>query len=185
MSVEAAFTGIGRFCVRFRWLITVAWIVATVAAVTQLPALSTVTQSNNSKFLPSSAPSMHASDLAAPFGTANYVPVPVVAARDGSGLTQSDEQALTNAMTQWPNGGMRFPKQDIRSPFDFAQIATLVRAEDFAGRMLISADPDAHRQEIQKYLDLGVDRIYIHNVGRNQAEWIEVFGREVLPKLVS
>ena len=24
---------------------------------------------------------------------------------------------------------------------------------------------------------------YLHNVGRNQAEWIEVFGREVLPKL--
>ena len=96
----------------------------------------------------------------------------------------TDEQALQNALTEWPNGGMRFPKQDIRSPYDFAQIATLVRAEDFTGRMLISSDPDAHRKELQKYLDLGVDRIYVHNVGRNQAEWIEVFGREVLPALV-
>jgi hypothetical protein len=25
--------------------------------------------------------------------------------------------------------------------------------------------------------------VYLHNVGRNQAEWIEVFGREVVPKL--
>ena len=94
MSVEAAFTGIGRFCIRFRWLVTIAWLVATVAAVTQLPALSTVTQSNNSKFLPSSAPSMHAADLATPFGTANYLPVPVVVARDGSALTPADDQAL-------------------------------------------------------------------------------------------
>ena len=78
---------------------------------------------------------------------------------------------------------MKFPKQDIRSPFDFEQMAKLVRAEDFDGRMLISSDLDAHRQEIQKFLDLGVDRVYLHNVGRNQKEWIEAFGREVLPAL--
>ena len=95
----------------------------------------------------------------------------------------SDEEALRNAMVEWPNGGMKFPKQDIRSPFDFEQMATLVRPEDFEGRMLVSADPDAHRAEIQKFLDLGFDRIYLHNVGRNQKEWIEVFGREVLPRL--
>ncbi|HEY2950689.1 MAG TPA: TIGR03557 family F420-dependent LLM class oxidoreductase [Micromonosporaceae bacterium] len=97
----------------------------------------------------------------------------------------TDEQAQANAVTEWPNGGMKFPKQDIRSPFDFEQIATLVRPEDFQGRMLISSDPDAHRAEIQRFLDLGIDRIYLHNVGRNQAEWIQVFGRDVLPKLTT
>ncbi len=95
----------------------------------------------------------------------------------------TDEEALQNAMTEWPNGGMKFPKQDIRSPFDFEQMAKLVRPEDFEGRMLISSDLDAHRKEIQKFLDLGVDRVYLHNVGRNQKEWIEAFGREVLPAL--
>ena len=95
----------------------------------------------------------------------------------------TDEQAWANAMDQWPNGGMKFPKQDIRSPFDFAEMAKLVRREDFAGRMVISSDPDLHRAEIQKFIDAGFDRIYVHNVGRNQKEWIEVFGREVLPKL--
>ena len=69
------------------------------------------------------------------------------------------------------------------SPHDFAAMAALVRPEDFAGRMVISADPDVHRAEIQRYVDLGFDRVYLHNVGRNQAEWIEVFGRDVLPKL--
>ena len=96
---------------------------------------------------------------------------------------QTDEEALANAMQQWPNGGMKFPKADIRSPFDFEQMAKLVRPEDFAGRMVISADPDVHRAELQKYVDLGFDRVYLHNVGRNQAEFFEVFGREVLPKL--
>ena len=96
---------------------------------------------------------------------------------------ETDEQALTNAMTEWPNGGMKFAKADIRSPHDFAAMAALVRPEDFEGRMVISADPDVHRAHIQKFVDLGFDRVYLHNVGRNQAEWIEVFGRDVLPKL--
>jgi coenzyme F420-dependent glucose-6-phosphate dehydrogenase len=95
----------------------------------------------------------------------------------------TDEQALANAVTEWPNGGMKFPKADIRSPLDFAQMAKLVRPDDFTGRMVISADPDVHRAAIQRYVDLGFDRVYLHNVGRNQAEWIEVFGRDVLPKL--
>ncbi len=96
---------------------------------------------------------------------------------------ETDEQAVANAVSDWPTGGMKFPKQDIRSPRDFEQMAALVRPEDFKGRMLMSADPEVHRREIQKFLDLGFDQIYLHNVGRNQAEWIDVFGREVLPNL--
>ena len=93
------------------------------------------------------------------------------------------EQALAGAVEQWPNGGMKFAKADIRSPFDFAAMAQLVRPEDFEGRLVISEDPDVHRAFIQRFLDLGFDRVYLHNVGRNQAEWIEVFGRDVVPKL--
>jgi coenzyme F420-dependent glucose-6-phosphate dehydrogenase len=97
----------------------------------------------------------------------------------------TDEEALRNAMVEWPNGGMKFPKQDIRNPADFEQMAKLVRAEDFEGRMLISSDLEKHCREIQKFLDLGFDQIYLHNVGRNQEEWINAFGREVLPKLTA
>ncbi len=95
----------------------------------------------------------------------------------------TDEEALANALHQWPNGGMKFPKADIRSPLDFAAMAKLVRPEDFEGRMIISADPDVHRAYIQRFYDAGIDKIYLHNVGRNQAEFIEVFGRDVLPAL--
>lgn len=95
----------------------------------------------------------------------------------------TDQEALDNAMVEWPNGGMKFPKGDIRSPFEFEQMAKLVRPADFEGRMVISSDPDVHRASIQRFADLGFDRIYLHNVGRNQREWIEVFGREVLPQL--
>jgi coenzyme F420-dependent glucose-6-phosphate dehydrogenase len=96
---------------------------------------------------------------------------------------ETDEQAMANALREWPNGGMPFSKADIRSPYEFEQMAKLVRPEDFEGQMVIDADPDVHRAYIQKFVDLGFDRIYLHNVGRNQREWVDVFSRDVLPAL--
>ncbi len=95
----------------------------------------------------------------------------------------TDDEAMANALAEWPQAGMRFAKSDIRSPYDLEQIAKLVRPDDFDERMLISSDPDAHRANIQRYLDLGVTRIHLHNVGRNQDAFLELFGREVLPRL--
>ncbi len=53
----------------------------------------------------------------------------------------TDEEAVANAVTEWPNGGMPYPKQDIRSPMDFEQMAKFVRPEDFKGRMLMTVGP--------------------------------------------
>ena len=51
----------------------------------------------------------------------------------------TEEEAIENAMVEWPNGGMAFfPKQDIKNPEDFEGIAKLVRPEDFKNRVLIS-----------------------------------------------
>lgn len=96
---------------------------------------------------------------------------------------ETDEEAMQNALTEWPNGGMNFPKQDIRSPDDFAAMAKLVRAENFKGRVLISSDLEQHRAHLQGFLDLGFDEIYVHNVGRNQEAWIKAYGERVLPGL--
>jgi len=96
---------------------------------------------------------------------------------------ETHEEALQNALTEWPNGGMAFPKQDIRSPEDFAEMARLVRPENYKNRMLISADLDEHRAYIQQFADLGFDEIHVHNVGRNQEQFITTFGEQVIPKL--
>ena len=96
---------------------------------------------------------------------------------------KTKEEALDNALDQWPNGGMPFPKGDIRSPEDFAEIAKLVKPENYKNRMIISPDMDEHREQIQQFIDLGFDEIHVHNVGRNQKEFIEVFGKQVIAKL--
>lgn len=95
----------------------------------------------------------------------------------------TDEDAMAAALAEWPNLGLRFPKADIRSPYEIEQMARMVRPEHFADRLTVSADPDVHRAYLQRFLDLGVDRIYLHNVGRNQEEFLGVFGRDVLPRL--
>jgi putative drug exporter of the RND superfamily len=94
MRVDAIYGAVGRFAVRFRWLVALIWIAGAIAAATQLPSLSSVTQGNNEKFLPASAPSAQAAVLAAPFGTGNSQPIPVVAATTGGSLTPADITAL-------------------------------------------------------------------------------------------
>jgi G6PDH family F420-dependent oxidoreductase len=95
----------------------------------------------------------------------------------------TDQEAVDNAVKEWPNGGLNFPKQDIRNPEDFEAMTKLVRPEHFKGRVLTSADLGAHREHIQHFIDLGFTEIYVHNTGRNQAEFIEAYGREVIPRL--
>ena len=86
-------------------------------------------------------------------------------------------------LREWPNGGMPFPKQDIKNPEDFAPMAKLVGPSTSRTAAKSSSSLEAQTEHIQHYVDMGFDEIHLHNVGRNQAEFIEVFGREVLPDL--
>jgi len=95
----------------------------------------------------------------------------------------TDQEAIDQAVLEWPNGGMSFPKQDIKNPEDFAAMAKMVRPEHFTNRVLMTSDLTAHTAHIQHYVDMGFDEVHLHNVGRNQAQFIEVFGKEVLPAL--
>src|SRR6201994_609121 len=90
VSIDGIFGAIGRFAVRFRWFILVAWVIAAVAVPRFLPSLASVTQGNNANFLPASAPSHHATDLAKPFGLGTLTPVPVISPVSEGKLTAAD-----------------------------------------------------------------------------------------------
>lgn len=95
------------------------------------------------------------------------------------------EEAVANVAQRYPMAAMRFARGDLRSPHVVEQIAKLVRPEDFDGRLPVSDDPVVHLEEIRAYLDLGYDRVFVHNVGGNQAAFLHAFGRDVLPSLDS
>ncbi len=95
----------------------------------------------------------------------------------------TDQEAIDSAVRDWPNGGMNFPKADIRSPEDFEAMAKLVRPENFKNRVLTSADPEVHTAYIQHFIDLGFHEIHVHNVNRAQEAFIEAYGEKVIPNL--
>ena len=88
------FAATGRFAVRFRWAIVVAWVAAAVLANLFFPSLAGVARQNNTSSLPASSPSLQAARLAIPFQGLNETPVPVVIARSGGTLTTTDMAAV-------------------------------------------------------------------------------------------
>src|SRR6266851_1914615 len=89
--VGTYFAAAGRLSVRFRWVIVLIWVAGAVAATVLLPSLSSVTQSDNTSFLPASAPSQKAAKLASPLQGATLTAVTVVAARADGTLTGADQ----------------------------------------------------------------------------------------------
>lgn len=98
-------------------------------------------------------------------------------------LAKTEDEAIAQAIKEWPNGGMAFAKGDIRNPEDFEAMAKLVRPEHYKNRVLTDPNLDKHVEQIQHYVDLGFNEIYIHNVGRNQAEFVEAYGKHVIPNV--
>jgi RND superfamily putative drug exporter len=96
VRIHAIFGGIGAFAVKFRWAVIAVWLIAAFAVPHFLPSLNSVTQGNNSAFLPASAPSEQAAQLASPFGSSSLIPVPVVAAVSQGTLTSADGNWLAS-----------------------------------------------------------------------------------------
>jgi RND superfamily putative drug exporter len=81
--VHGFFAAAGRFAVRFRWAIVVAWVAAAVLANLFFPSLTSVARQSNTSSLPAGSPSLQAARLASPFQGPNETPVPVVIVRGG------------------------------------------------------------------------------------------------------
>lgn len=97
----------------------------------------------------------------------------------------TQEEAERAAVEQWPMAAFGAVKSDLRSPYDVEQLTRRVRADDLHGRLLITSDPDVIRAQLQRYLDLGIDRLYLHNVGQHERDWIATAGREIVPRLTA
>jgi len=74
--VRRFYSRLGKFDVRFRYLIVVAWVVVTAVCVSILPGLGSVAKNTESGFLPANSPSMHALSSSTPFRTPISPPPP-------------------------------------------------------------------------------------------------------------
>ena len=94
-AVENVMAGLARFAIRFRYFIIAFWIIAGALCIALFPSLGSAVNTDNSSFLPSSSPSVHALNLAAPFQPTNDT-TGLLVVLGKSKLSSSDQQAVTS-----------------------------------------------------------------------------------------
>ena len=94
----------------------------------------------------------------------------------------TDQKAVEEALHQWSacviGGEVAW---DLRRPADFDLVSSTVREEDLRRLLPVSASPGVHRDWIGRLLELGPAELHLHQVGRNQLDFIEEFGSKILP----
>ena len=95
-----------------------------------------------------------------------------------------DDTALRIAHDQWRTNVFAPPVPwDLELTEHFDEVARTVRPEDVRGSVLVSSDPARHAAELAALAEIGFDEIYLHHVGQDQSEFLDVFGDKVLPQL--
>ena len=94
------------------------------------------------------------------------------------------EEARKTAFKYWPTGALsgRF-KAELPLPAHFQEAISTVREEDVAGAITCGPSVEEHVAKLRKYIDAGIDHVYVHQVGPDQEGFFEFYQREVLPQL--
>jgi putative drug exporter of the RND superfamily len=88
------FARIGRLVVRHRWIAVSLWVLAAVGVTVAFPSLASVTNNDNTAFLPASSPSVRAQALAAPLLGPTQATGVLVASSDEGPLTSTQQHAI-------------------------------------------------------------------------------------------
>lgn len=96
----------------------------------------------------------------------------------------NDELARAHAFDQWRSNSISSEEaEEIKLTEEFDRLSETVTPGDLDKNVRISSEPELHISWLREYLSLGFEQIYVHNVGRNQTEFIEAYGKHVLPLL--
>ena len=97
---------------------------------------------------------------------------------------RDEDTALSIAHEQWRTNVFSPPVcWDLEMVEHFDIAATHVPPEAMRASVLVSSDPAQHAAWLQELIDLGFDEIYLHHVGQELGEFLDVFGQHVLPQL--
>ncbi|MBB6098998.1 putative non-F420 flavinoid oxidoreductase [Deinobacterium chartae] len=96
----------------------------------------------------------------------------------------SEQEALEAAHRQWAFGPLPSAvNTELSTPAQFEAACALITPEQVKTAVRISSDLEQHAAWLREDLELGFDRLYLHEVGPAQERFIEAFGRRVLPAL--
>ncbi len=96
------------------------------------------------------------------------------------------DEAIKTALEVWPNSGLPGQlSQELALPSYFESAAELVTPEVISEQMPCGPDVQPILDAYQEYTDAGFTHVYIHQVGENQEEFIDMAKREILPNFSS
>lgn len=74
-------------------------------------------------------------------------------------------------------------KHDIHDPIEMEAAADALPIEQVAKRWIVGSDPDAVVAQVKPYLDAGLNHLVFHGPGHDQKRFIELFERDIAPRL--
>ncbi len=74
-------------------------------------------------------------------------------------------------------------KMSVEDPVEMERLASALPVERAARRWLVGSDPDAHVEQIRPYVELGFRHLVFHAPGPDQARFLRLYGKEILPRL--
>lgn len=99
---------------------------------------------------------------------------------------RSEELARQKAHQQWRNNIFKnIVMTELRTPEQFDAAGQFVQPQELDRHVRISADLDQQIHWLKQDIALGFDELLLHNVNREQEQFIEVFGDKVIPALQS
>ena len=72
---------------------------------------------------------------------------------------------------------------ELPLPPHFEQATQTLREEDVAKSIVCGPDPQKHIAAIDRFLNAGVDHVYVHQVGPDQPGFFNFYQKEILPAL--
>jgi len=96
----------------------------------------------------------------------------------------TDAEARSAAFAQWGQNCLdNSVMTSLAHPAQVTAAAAHTTPDALDGAVRISSDPGRHVEWLARDLERGFDGLYLHEVGPEQERFVEVFGREVLPRL--
>jgi coenzyme F420-dependent glucose-6-phosphate dehydrogenase len=74
-------------------------------------------------------------------------------------------------------------KIGVEDPMVLQRLADALPIDRAASRWIVSADPDEHVRALKEYLDLGFTHMIFHAPGPDQARFLKLYAKDVLPRL--
>jgi probable non-F420 flavinoid oxidoreductase len=96
----------------------------------------------------------------------------------------TDAEALAIAHDQWRTNVFAAPiSWNLDTPEAFDEAAKHVPPEAMRDTVLVSSDPSRLADQLAELIDLGVDEVYLHHVGQQQDEFLDMAGDVLIPRL--